>query len=68
LGNNFFRLSKLYKVPEPSKVQTLNEKTLALKIMSLDMNSTEKTQIARIKNIRDAKLPEVGSKKTSGAL
>ncbi len=47
---------------------TLNEKTLALKIMSLDMNSTEKTQISKIKNIRDGKLPAVGAKKTSGAL
>jgi len=65
---NSSTLSKLYKVPEPSKVQTLAEKTLALKIMSLDMNTTEKTQFAKIKNIRDAKLPVIGSKKPSGAL
>jgi nucleoid DNA-binding protein len=36
-------LSQLFKQPNAEKVNTLDEKTLALKIMSLDLNSTEKT-------------------------
>lgn len=36
-------LSQLWKQPDADKVQALSEKTLALKIMSLDLNSAEKT-------------------------
>ncbi len=36
-------LSHLYKQPDQTKVQTLGQKTLALKIMSLDLNSAEQT-------------------------
>jgi nucleoid DNA-binding protein len=36
-------LSQLFKQPDAEKVNVLAEKTLALKIMSLDLNSTEKT-------------------------
>lgn len=43
-------LSTLLKQPDPEKVQTLAEKTLALKIMSLDLNSTEVTGTSHIKN------------------
>jgi len=42
-------LSTLYKQPNADKAQTLSEKTLALKIMSLDMNSAEQTGISQIK-------------------
>jgi nucleoid DNA-binding protein len=43
-------LSSLYKQPDADKAQVLSEKTLALKIMSLDMNSAEKTGISQIKH------------------
>jgi len=43
-------LSQLWKQPEPEKVQALSEKTLALKIMSLDLNSAEKTIGTSTKN------------------
>jgi len=36
-------LSQLWKQPDSDKVQSFSEKTLALKIMSLDLNSAEKT-------------------------
>lgn len=36
-------LSNLYQVPDTHKVLKMNDKTLALKILSLDMNTTEKT-------------------------
>jgi len=42
-------LSTLYKQPNSDQAQILSEKTLALKIMSLDMNSAEKTGISQIK-------------------
>jgi len=42
-------MSALFKQPDSEKVQTLNEKTLALKIMSLDLNSAEKTGISHAK-------------------
>jgi nucleoid DNA-binding protein len=42
-------LSGLYKQPDADKVQTQSEKTLALKIMSLDLNSAEKTQTGSAK-------------------
>jgi len=42
-------LSQLFKQPDSDKVQTLNEKTLALKIMSLDLNSAEKTGVSHAK-------------------
>jgi nucleoid DNA-binding protein len=37
-------LSTMLKQPDSSKVQTLTEKTLALKIMSLDLNTAERTE------------------------
>lgn len=46
-------LSGLYKKPPAEKVQGLAEKTLALKIMSLDLNTAEKTV---------TKLPQIGKK------
>jgi hypothetical protein len=58
-------LSGLYKMPEPSKVQTLNEKTLALKIMSLDMNSAEKTFMSKPKATG---LPKIDPRKGSANL
>jgi len=36
-------LSQLWKQPDANQVQSLSEKTLALKIMSLDLNSAEKS-------------------------
>jgi len=42
-------LSSLYKQPDANKASTLSEKTLALKIMSLDMNSAEQTGHSQIK-------------------
>jgi len=39
-------LSGLFKKPNEEKVQTQAEKTLALKIMSLDLNTSEKTTFA----------------------
>jgi nucleoid DNA-binding protein len=53
-------LSGLYKQPDASKVQTLNEKTLALKIMSLDLNTAEKTTMASGKTVS---LPIIEKKK-----
>jgi len=47
-------LSGLFKQPDAEKVQTLNEKTLALKIMSLDMNSAEKTQTSQVKTLSNS--------------
>jgi len=44
-------LGNLYQVPNHSQVMTMNEKTLALKIMSLDMNSTLKTSISKQKTV-----------------
>jgi len=55
-------LSGLYKVPDASKVQTLNDKTLALKFLSLDMNSTEKTFGVRGKSVN---LPRLEGKKSA---
>jgi hypothetical protein len=43
-------LSSLYKQPDANKASTLSEKTLALKIMSLDMNSAEQTGHSQIKS------------------
>jgi len=43
-------LSQLWKQPDAEKVQNLSEKTLALKIMSLDLNSAEKTLGASTKS------------------
>jgi nucleoid DNA-binding protein len=47
---NQSNLSTLYKQPDVGRASELNEKTLALKIMSLDMNSAEKTGVSQIKN------------------
>jgi nucleoid DNA-binding protein len=47
---NNSNLSSLYKQPDSEKAHALSEKTLALKIMSLDMNSAEKTGISQLKN------------------
>jgi nucleoid DNA-binding protein len=43
-------LSGLLKQPDADKVQAMNEKTLALKIMSLDLNSAEKTGVSQPKS------------------
>jgi len=43
-------LSQLFTQPDAGKVQTLSEKTLALKIMSLDLNSAEKTATSHLKS------------------
>jgi nucleoid DNA-binding protein len=43
-------LSQLFAKPDATKVQHLSEKTLALKIMSLDLNSTEKTATSQLKS------------------
>jgi len=43
-------LSQLWKQPDAEKVQNLSEKTLALKIMSLDLNSAEKNLGASTKS------------------
>jgi len=53
-------LSGLYKKPDSEKVQTLAEKTLALKIMSLDLNTAEKTTMASGKTVN---LPTIEKKK-----
>jgi len=53
-------LSGLYKKPDSDKVQTLAEKTLALKIMSLDLNTAEKTNLASGKTVS---LPTIEKKK-----
>jgi len=43
-------LSQLWSQPDAAKVQNLSEKTLALKIMSLDLNSAEKTGTSQLKS------------------
>jgi len=43
-------LSQLWKQPDAGKVQNFAEKTLALKIMSLDLNSTEKSGTSQLKS------------------
>jgi len=53
-------LSGLFQKPNAEKVQTLAEKTLALKIMSLDLNTTEKTTTA---SQRHGSLPAIEKKK-----
>jgi len=60
-----WRLSKLYKVPDEAKTQMLSEKTLALKIMSLDMNTVEKCERSQVKSMR---LPGIATRKTAGSL
>jgi len=47
---NSSNLSTLYKQPDAGRANEMSEKTLALKIMSLDMNSAEKTGVSQIKN------------------
>jgi hypothetical protein len=41
------RLNTLFTRPNPEKVQENYEKTMALKIMSLDLNSAEKTTYSK---------------------
>jgi hypothetical protein len=53
-------LSTLFKKPDSEKVQTLAEKTLALKIMSLDLNTSEKVSLAQNKPVN---LPKIEGKK-----
>mmetsp|Transcript_33508 Transcript_33508/g.39014 ORF Transcript_33508/g.39014 Transcript_33508/m.39014 type:complete len:300 (+) Transcript_33508:36-935(+) len=53
-------LGTLLKKPPQEKIETLAEKTLALKIMSLDMNTAEKTINSRTKSVG---LPRIDSKK-----
>jgi hypothetical protein len=55
-------LSGLFKKPDDDKVQKLAEKTLALKIMSLDLNSSEKTSVAQNKTVT---MPKVEGKKAA---
>jgi len=43
-------LSQLFKQPDAEKVNTLAEKTLALKIMSLDLNTSEKSGTSQLKS------------------
>jgi len=43
-------LSQLFKQPDSAQVQNLAERTLALKIMSLDLNTTEKTGTSQLKH------------------
>jgi len=50
-------LSLLLKKPDADKVQNLNDKTLALKIMSLDMNTAERTDHSTTKIGRTGSLP-----------
>lgn len=56
-------LSNLFKKPDGEKVQTLAEKTLALKILSLDLNSAEKTGIV-VAN-KNVSLPKIEAKKST---
>ena len=51
----------LLKRPNTQQVQRNLDKTLALKIMSLDLNTTEKTCFSRNK----VRLPSIKEKKTS---
>jgi len=53
-------LSGLFKQPDSEKVQTLAEKTLALKIMSLDLNTAEKTNMSQGKTVS---MPVIEKKK-----
>lgn len=53
------RLGTMLKKPAPEKIQTLAEKTLALKIMSLDMNTAEKTATAKTRSVA---LPKIDSR------
>ena len=43
------RLNFLFKRPNSQEVKKNFEKTLALKIMSLDMNTAEKTDYSKVK-------------------
>lgn len=56
-------LSQLWKKPDVEKVQTLAEKTLALKILSLDLNSAEKTGI--VVPSKNVTLPKIEHKKST---
>ena len=51
----------MLRKPAAEKIKTLAEKTLALKIMSLDMNTAEKTFTARTKSVN---LPRIGTKQS----
>ena len=53
-------MGTLLKKPPQEKIQTLAEKTLALKIMSLDMNTAEKTATSRTKSVG---LPRIEARK-----
>jgi len=53
-------LSGLFKQPDSEKVQSLAEKTLALKIMSLDLNTAEKTNMSQGKTVS---MPVIEKKK-----
>ena len=50
-------MSGLYKQPDTDKVQGLTEKTLALKIMSLDMNTAEKVENSKPQPSSMIKIP-----------
>lgn len=53
-----FRLNYLFKRPNSQEVKNRFEKTLALKIMSLDLNTAEKTDYSRQKG--SVQLPRIG--------
>lgn len=55
----------MLKKPPQEKTQTLTEKTLALKIMSLDLNSAEKTFNSRAKSVGP---PKIEGKKIGGGV
>lgn len=59
----YYRLSTILKRPNTDTVQASYEKTLALKIMSLDFNTTESTFYSDKKRSntvkRDEKLPSI---------
>eukprot|EP00828_Plagiopyla_frontata_P040849 TRINITY_DN5651_c0_g1_i2.p3 TRINITY_DN5651_c0_g1~~TRINITY_DN5651_c0_g1_i2.p3 ORF type:complete len:158 (-),score=26.60 TRINITY_DN5651_c0_g1_i2:177-650(-) len=52
-------LSQLLKKPDDKSVRTEYEKTLALKIMSLDLNTTEKTAYSQNKAKQDINMPKI---------
>lgn len=56
-------LSTMLKQPDADKTQVLTEKTLALKIMSLDLNTSEKTDHSTTRAKGGASLPPISTHK-----
>lgn len=48
----------MLRKPEKDEVRTLSEKALALKIMSLDMNTAEKTFHSKVKSMGLPSIPK----------